>query len=76
MRLAQNAPFSTVAKEHGLILHTSVTINYGAPWRKVHELLQAAARATRHILQKSEPFVLQTSLNDFYVTYELNAYTD
>jgi small-conductance mechanosensitive channel len=22
------------------------------------------------------PFVLQTALNDFYVTYELNAYTD
>lgn len=59
-----------------LILHTSVTIGYDAPWQKVHELLIAAARVTTHILQNPEPFVLQTSLNDFYVTYEINAYTD
>jgi small-conductance mechanosensitive channel len=68
--------FSSVAKEQGLILHTSVTIGYDAPWRTVHELLITAARATTHILAKPEPFVLQTSLDDFYVTYEINAYTD
>ncbi len=59
-----------------LILHTSVTIGYDAPWRKVHELLIAAAKGTTHILETPEPFVLQTSLNDFYVTYEINAYTN
>ncbi|MDP3598054.1 MAG: mechanosensitive ion channel, partial [Nitrospirota bacterium] len=68
--------FSSVAKEHGLILHTSVTIGYDAPWKTVHELLIAAARMTTHILKTPEPFVLQTSLDDFYVTYEINAYTD
>lgn len=68
--------FSSVAREQGLILHTSVTIGYDAPWRTVHELLIAAARATTRILAKPEPFVLQTSLDDFYVTYEINAYTD
>lgn len=68
--------FSSCAREQGLILHSSVTIGYDAPWKTVHELLIAAARATTHILQKPEPFVLQTSLNDFYVTYEINAYTD
>ncbi|MEQ1796181.1 MAG: mechanosensitive ion channel domain-containing protein [Nitrospira sp.] len=68
--------FSSSAKNLGLILHTSVTIGYDAPWKTVHELLIAAARATTHILQKPEPFVLQTSLDDFYVTYEINAYTD
>jgi small-conductance mechanosensitive channel len=68
--------FSSAAKEHGLILHTSVTIGYDAPWKTVHELLIAAARATTHILRTPEPFVYQTSLDDFYVTYELNAYTD
>jgi small-conductance mechanosensitive channel len=68
--------FSACARDQGLILHTSVTIGYDTPWRKVHELLIEAARATSHILPKPEPFVLQTSLNDFYVTYELNAYTD
>jgi len=68
--------YSSSAQEHGLILHTSVTIGYDAPWRKVHELLINAARATTHILKEPAPFVLQTSLDDFYVTYELNAYTD
>jgi small-conductance mechanosensitive channel len=68
--------FSSCARGQGLILHTSVTIGYDAPWRTVHELLIAAAQATTHILPKPEPFVLQTSLNDFYVTYEINAYTD
>jgi small-conductance mechanosensitive channel len=68
--------FSSCAQDQGLILHTSVTIGYNAPWRRVHELLIAAARATTHILAKPEPFVLQTALNDFYVTYEINAYTD
>ena len=67
---------SSVTNPQPLILHSSVTIGYDAPWRKVHELLIAAARATTHILATPEPFVLQTGLNDFYVTYEINAYTD
>lgn len=58
-----------------LILHTAVTIGYDAPWRQVHELLIAAALRTSLILKEPAPFVLQTSLNDFYVTYEINAYT-
>jgi small-conductance mechanosensitive channel len=66
---------SALAKQSGLILYTAVTIGYDAPWRKVHELLIAAARATRDILADPAPFVLQISLNDFSITYELNAYT-
>jgi small-conductance mechanosensitive channel len=60
----------------GLILHTSITIGYDAPWKTIHDLLMEAALATKHILKSPSPFVLQTGLNDFYVTYELNAYTD
>lgn len=68
--------FSSMAKEQGLILHSSVTIGYDVPWKTVHALLITAAHATTHMLEKPEPFVLQTSLDDFYVTYEINAYTD
>jgi len=60
----------------GLILHTTVTIGYDAPWRNVHELLVEAALATENILKKPQPFVLQTALDDFYVHYQINAYTD
>jgi small-conductance mechanosensitive channel len=68
--------FSPKGKTPGLILHTSVTIGYDAPWRKVHELLIRAAAETPGILTEPQPFVWQTALNDFYVTYEINAYSD
>jgi small-conductance mechanosensitive channel len=68
--------FSSAAKQEGLILHTSVTIGYDAPWRHVHELLISAAGSTANIVPHPKPFVLQTSLNDFYVSYEINAFTD
>jgi len=65
-----------IRKGDGLILYTSVTIGYDAPWKTVHQLLIDAATRTTHVLKSPPPFVLQTALNDFYVTYELNAYTD
>jgi len=68
--------YSRQANAMGLILHTSVTIGYDAPWRKIHALLIDAALATPTILAEPRPFVWQTALNDFYVTYEINAYTD
>jgi len=67
--------YSALARQEGLILHTGVTIGYDAPWRQVHELLITAARRTRGIVETPAPFVLQTALNDFYVAYEINAYT-
>ncbi|MEO9250786.1 MAG: mechanosensitive ion channel family protein [Gemmatimonadaceae bacterium] len=68
--------FSRMADGHGVILHTKITIGYDAPWRRVHELLLAAADATEGARKSPAPFVLQTSLDDSYVTYELNLYTD
>jgi len=70
--------YSTSARELGLILHTSVTIGYDVPWKQVHELLISAAKGTRGILneEKRDPFVFQTSLDDFYVAYQINAFTE
>lgn len=68
--------YSREAKNAGVIFHTTVTIGYDAPWRTVHQLLLDAAITTKFILKTPKPFVLQTALNDFYVSYELNAYTD
>ncbi len=67
--------YSMSAQERGLILHTGVTIGYDVPWRRVHELLTDAARGVDGVLGDPPPFVLQTALDDFYVAYELNAYT-
>ncbi|MDH3359175.1 MAG: mechanosensitive ion channel family protein, partial [Desulfobacteraceae bacterium] len=68
--------YSAKARERGLILHTAVSIGYDTPWRQVHEMLLMAARKTPGLVAEPEPFVLQKSLDDFYVTYELNVYTD
>ena len=59
-----------------LILHTNITLGYDVPWRKVHQVLLSAADMTEHVLKNPAPFILQTSLDDFYVSYELNVYTD
>ncbi len=68
--------YSANARSDGLVLHTTVTIGYDVPWRQVHDLLINAARKTPNILDKPAPYVLQTSLDDHYVAYEINAYTD
>jgi small-conductance mechanosensitive channel len=68
--------YSSLAREKGLILHTTVTIGYDAPWRQVHAMLLMAAEKTPGLLHEPPPFVLQKSLDDFYVNYELNVYTD
>lgn len=67
--------FSAASDAHPLILHTSVTIGYDAPWPKVQSLLIAAAREVNDIMGEPPPFVLQTALDDFTVRYELNVYT-
>lgn len=68
--------YSALVPNQGLILNTTVTIGYDVPWRQVHQLLISAACATPRIQSQPQPFVLQTSLDDYYVSYELNAYTN
>jgi small-conductance mechanosensitive channel len=67
--------FSAMAHREGLLIHTTVTIGYDVPWRTMHQALIAAAKKTSNIKDIPEPFVLQTSLEDFYVAYQINAYT-
>ena len=66
--------YSAEARNKGVIFHTKVSIGYNAPWKEVHALLIDAALSTRDVLKAPRPFVLQTSLDDFYISYELNAF--
>jgi small-conductance mechanosensitive channel len=59
-----------------LIIQTTITLGYDLPWRKAHTTLIEAALDTEHILKEPAPFVLQTSLDNFYISYQLNAYTN
>jgi small-conductance mechanosensitive channel len=68
--------YSSLARQLGLILHTTVGIGYETPWRQVEAMLLMAAERTPGLLRQPPPFVLQQALGDFCVTYELNAYCD
>ncbi len=69
--------YSSSAREYNapLMLHTTITLGYDIPLQDIHQALMAAAYATAHILHEPAPCVWQTSLDDFYVSYQLNAYT-
>jgi len=57
--------FSISSRElnRNLIIQTTITLGYDA-------------LETVHILKEPAPFVLQTSLDNFYISYQLNAYTN
>ncbi len=65
----------TRENEPGLILNYTVTVGYDVSWKLVYELLIKSALKTVHIEAEPQPFVLQTNLNDFYISYQINAYT-
>lgn len=67
--------YSMDAPEKGLIIHTNITMGYDIPWQRVHELALVAAGKVEWLEVEPPPFVLQNSLDDFYVTYQVNAYT-
>jgi len=67
--------YTHMAQQEGLILHTEVGIGYDTPWRQVEAMLLMAADRTQNLLKDPPPFVLQKSLGDFAVIYELNAYS-
>jgi len=69
-----NFSFSRREIQRPVAIATTITIGYDVPWRQVQALLLQAARGTAGIVTDPQPFVLQTSLNDFHISYELNAH--
>ncbi|MEZ0181574.1 mechanosensitive ion channel family protein [Flavobacterium oncorhynchi] len=70
-----NYSSNTKQVNNGLLIHTTVTIGYDVPWKDIHKALIDAGLKTQMIEQTPPPFVLQTSLDDFYVSYQINVYT-
>jgi small-conductance mechanosensitive channel len=68
--------YSRLAEETGVIVSTSVTIGYDAPWRQVHAMLEEAAARTPKLKREPPPYVYQMALSDFYVEYQLFAYLE
>ncbi|WJS92757.1 mechanosensitive ion channel family protein [Flavobacterium johnsoniae] len=70
-----NYSANTQQSTNGLLIHTTVSIGYDVPWTAIHKALIDAALKTEMIEKEPKPFVLQTSLDDFYVSYQINVYT-
>jgi small-conductance mechanosensitive channel len=68
--------YSTLGRQGQLILHTTVGIGYETSWQQVEAMLLEAARRTETTLKEPRPFVLQKTLGDFAVTYEINVYSN
>ena len=68
--------YTNMSLEKSTMISTKVSIGYNYPWRQIHLLLCNAALKTSGLRQDPEPFVIQNSLADFYVQYELYAYVD
>ena len=67
--------FTPAAKQGRLGFSTTVTISYDVDWRTVNELLLKAAASTPALSSDPPPFVFQTGLDDFYVSYTLRVFT-
>lgn len=67
--------YSANSKKNGVIMHTSITLGYDIPWSLAEKLLLRAAGKSMLVRRDPKPFVLQTSLDDNYVSHELNVYT-
>ncbi|MBB6270090.1 small-conductance mechanosensitive channel [Pedobacter cryoconitis] len=65
----------TKKESQGLIVHQTLTLGYDIPYKDIYDMLTRAALKTEYILEDPKPFVLQTSLDDFYISYQINAYT-
>jgi small-conductance mechanosensitive channel len=66
---------SAAAREDGLAILIPAGIGYDTEWRQVHELMEKAALATEGIEADPKPFVLQTELDSYAVSYLLVAKT-
>jgi small-conductance mechanosensitive channel len=67
--------YSSSTPELGLIITADVHIRYEEDWRKIHELLLEAAHKTTDVDTSEKPYIFQTTLNEQFVCYQLNANT-
>jgi small-conductance mechanosensitive channel len=63
--------YSRRAGRGSAVATLSMTIGYDAPWRQVRALMLLAASRTEGVRENPKPRVVQRSLSDFYVEYQL-----
>ena len=72
----QTMNFTAAARQNGgTIVHTEFTFTYKVPRQTIETYLLEGADRCQLLLKEPKPFVLVTSLEDFYTRYEINGYT-
>lgn len=66
---------TAAAHDKGLSIFVPAGIGYDTDWRQVHELMKGAALETEGLESDPEPFVIQTALDSYAVSYLLVAKT-
>ena len=66
---------AAVRHSQGSIVHSDFTFTYKVPRQTIEQYLLEAADRSALLLKDPKPFVLVTTLEDFYTRYEINAYT-
>ena len=59
----------------GTIVHSDFTFTYKVPRQTIEQYLLEAADRCSLLLKEPRPYVLVTTLEDFYSRYEINGYT-
>jgi len=72
----ENFNFAAQELDTPLIVRTQVYLGYEVDWRQAYQALIQAALLTDGIAKSPTPFVLQSELNEVYVTYLLNVYIE
>lgn len=72
----QTVNYTAAARQNGgSIVHSDFTFTYKVPRQVIEEYLLKGADRCELLLKDPKPFVLVTSLEDFYTRYEINGYT-
>jgi len=74
--LVLTSAVTNYSRKKSSAVEVGISIGYDVPWRDVHNALLEAANKVDGVTETPEPFVLQKSLDDFYVSYRLYAYVE
>jgi len=66
----------SLADERGIAIRCTVGVGYDVPWRQIEGMMQLAASRTPGVSATIPPYVYTMALNQFDITYELNAHLE
>jgi small-conductance mechanosensitive channel len=76
MILGKEVSNLSLADERGIAVRCTIGVGYDVSWRQIEGMMQLAASRTPGVSATVPPYVYTMALNQFDITYELNAYLE